>query len=158
VLIVTLLYLARQIRVAREQSLLDSFQHIHDHINQFNDSLAQSQDLADLVVSGRASFDKLSSGQQLRFEHVYGRLLNILESWHFQVTKTSLNSEYRKAHLSNIVQVIRHYFRYDGVRKFWAGYRNLYPLDLQELIDGEIHINPATDGGSNLPISGPIDP
>ena len=57
----TLGYIVLQIHHLRQQTILASFQHTYDAINQFDASIAQSEEVAALVVRGCASMARSRS-------------------------------------------------------------------------------------------------
>lgn len=87
--VVTLIYLATQIRQLKQQNLLASHQHSYDSVNSFCDVVSSSDALASIIIRGRQSASALTPEEHLRFQTIHGRLLNILESWHFQLTQTA---------------------------------------------------------------------
>jgi hypothetical protein len=130
----TLVYVVRQIHHLRQQTILASFQHTYDAINQFDASIAQSEEVASLVVRGRASMTGLSPSERLRFEHVFGRLLNIVESWHFQILETAPSGRYRDEQLKNIASFVRTRCDHPGVLEFWNDYQQCYDAAMHRLM------------------------
>lgn len=130
----TLAYIALQIRHLRKQTILTSFQHTYDAINQFDASVAQSEEVASLVVRGHASMAELSASEKLRFEHIFGRLLNIIESWHFQILETAPPGRYRDDQLRNIANFVRARCNHPGVLEFWKDYQQCYDAATHRLI------------------------
>ena len=134
-IIATLIYLAIQIRHLKRQNVPASFQHTYSAINDFDDAVSQSEALADIIVRGQRSLDALTQGERLRFEHTYGRLLNIVESWHFQVVETAGAGTYRDEQLRNIREFVRKRCDHPGVLAFWSHYKNLYNPAMHALMD-----------------------
>ena len=95
-------------------------------INRFDASIAQSQEVAELVVRGRASMTELSASERLRFEHIFGRLLNIVESWHFQILETAPPGRYRDDQLRNIANFVSIRCDHPDVLEFWKNYQQCY--------------------------------
>ena len=130
----TLVYIVLQIHHLRQQTILASFQHTYDAINQFDASIAQSEEVAALVVRGRASMAELSASERLRFEHVFGRLFNIVESWHFQILETAPSGRYRDDQLRNIANFVRTRCDHPGILEFWKNYQQCYDAATHRLI------------------------
>ena len=130
----TLVYVVRQIHHLRQQTILASFQHTYDAINQFDAFIAQSEEIASLVVRGRASMAQLSANEKLRFEHIFGRLLNIVESWHFQILETASTGRYRDDQLRNIANFVRTRCDHPGVLEVWNDYQQGYDATMHRLI------------------------
>ena len=117
--IATLAYLAVQIRGANKATLLGTVQHSYDSLNEFCDAILQSSEVASIVLRGRRSYADLDEIERFRFDHVHLRLLNTIESWHFQIQETATGS-YRDEQLDDIAASVRTYFDYSGVSEWWT--------------------------------------
>lgn len=82
--LITLLYLARQIGQLNQQNHLDSFQHMQDQLNTYLRQISGSKETAALVVKGRQSFSGLDGVERLRIEYTHLKLLNFIESHYEQ--------------------------------------------------------------------------
>lgn len=120
--VVTLAYLARQVRQSNRQNLLAAFQHNYDSTNQFLESTLESAELADIVVRGRESYETLTAPERLRFDHFHLVVLNIVESHLFQVERTAarLEREYARWARQNMKVVVQGYFGFPGTRTLWS--------------------------------------
>jgi len=132
--LVTLLYLARQIRQSNRQALLASFQHTFDSLNGWASHVSASADLPPIILRGRQSYESLDDADRFRFDHVHFQLLNMIESHHFQVHQTALDEEYRKWAMDNLAKLAAGYFAFPGTRAFWGQVAEYYPRDVQRLI------------------------
>jgi hypothetical protein len=119
--VITLVYLSRQIRQANLQSEIEALRHTWDNLNQFCDALSQSKERAHLVLRGRRDLSDLDPAETLIFEHIHLRLLNTLESWHLQVERTSAPGAYKKTQLSNMAGVAAGYLGTRGRRSCGVG-------------------------------------
>ena len=131
--LVTLLYLAIQVRHFRGQAKLSAYQNWNDALNAFADSISSSDTLSTILVRGRSSYGALSPEEQMRFDHVYHRLLTILETWYFQVVETSDPGPYREEQLRNIGEVIRRYCQYPGVIDYWRAWEGMFSAETRAL-------------------------
>ena len=68
------------------------------------------------------------------FEHLHLRLLNILESWHLQIMRTSSPGEYRETQLANLSGIAAGYFGFAGTRELWDRLRD-YFVPIKDLVD-----------------------
>jgi hypothetical protein len=143
-LIITLAYLAKQNAIANKNNMISAFQHSMDSINEFNNVIAESSDLAGIIVRGRISFSQLSEEEKLRFEHTYGRLLNIVEAWHSLAEKTAISFKDKQEQVDNVKAVVQFYFNYPGVLEFWEGYKSMYLPTVSVLIDENTTVVAAT--------------
>jgi hypothetical protein len=132
--VATLLYLSVQLRTANRQAELESFRHTWDGLNQFCDLLSSSKETASVVNRGRESLSRLDAEEMLMFEHLHLRLLNILESWHLQIMRTSSPGEYRETQLANLSGIAAGYFGFAGTRELWDRLRD-YFVPIKDLVD-----------------------
>jgi hypothetical protein len=73
----------------------------------------------------------------LMFEHLHLRLLNTLESWHFQIMRTSRPGEYRDTQIANLSGIAAGYFCSPGTRELWDRLRH-YFVPIRDLVDGAL--------------------
>jgi hypothetical protein len=79
--VATVIYLAMQIRQIKDQTDRSTLHHVIDGVKDFTSSIAESDELASIIVRERASYSSLPDVERLRFESSYLSLLNVLESW-----------------------------------------------------------------------------
>ncbi len=135
--VVTLFYLALQIRHANKQSEIDSLRHNWDGLNQICDQFSDSTEKASIINRGRASLESLDADEYLVFEHVHLRLLNTLEAWYLQVTQTSKPGPYLENQLANIAGIAVGYFDHPGTRELWDSLRDYFP-PITDIIDSNL--------------------
>ena len=117
--VVTLVYLSRQIRQANRQGEIEAFRHTWDNLNQLCDTFGESRETASVITRGRAGLSKLDAEDFLIFEHIHLRLLNTLESWHLQIERTSKPGAYRDGQIANLSGIAQGYLGYPGTRELW---------------------------------------
>jgi hypothetical protein len=134
--VLTLAYLARQVRQANRQDLLSSFQHTYDSINEFLLSTMESSEVADLVVRGRESYEALSEPERLRFDHFHLVILNIVEAHLFQVDRTTdaLEKDYREWARENMEVVVQSYFDFHGTRTLWSNLKPFFEPSIRDFV------------------------
>lgn len=130
--LITLVYLAVQIRHVRKQNESNALDHIIEALNDFAGRIAESESLADILSRGRASYSALDEGEKLRFDHIHYVLLNNLESWYVQ--HHQIYGMTREQNIENIKGNIALFCGYRGFREFWGPARSLYP-HLAPLVD-----------------------
>ena len=147
---VTLAYLARQIRQSNRQNLLSSFQHSFDTINQFLESTFNSGELADLVVRGRQSYESLSEAERLRFDHFHLVVLNVVESHLFQVERTAdkLEREYAQWARQNMRAVVQGYFAFPGTRTLWTHVQPYFEPSVRRFVEESLAAVETPDTGA----------
>ncbi len=143
---ITLLYLARQVRQSNRQNLLSSFQHTYDSINQFLESTLMSEQVADVVVRGRESYEALPEADRLQFDHFHLVILNIVESHLFQVERTAgaLEQEYREWAVENMGAVVKAYFSIPWTRTCWSQAEAFFEPKIREFV--RARLGPGGDG------------
>jgi hypothetical protein len=136
--LITLVYLARQIRQSNKQVLLGSFQNTFDALNGWCAMVSESGDLAPIILLGRDSYGALNDAQRLRFDHVHIQLLNIIESHHFQVHHTAIDEEYRSWAIANLEGNAGGYLGHPGTREFWGTAESFFPPEVRQLVNRSI--------------------
>ena len=130
--LVTLIYLAVQVKHVRNQNESNALNHIIDTLNGFAGRIAESESLAAVITRGRASYSSLSEEEKLRFSTIHYVLLNGLESWYVQHRQIFGMSE--EQNVENIKSNITAFCDNPGFREFWLETKPLYP-HLAGLVD-----------------------
>ena len=118
--LVTLVYLSLQIRIANKQREIESLRHNWDGLNSMCELLSESTEKASIVLQGRESLENLSDEERLIFEFMHVRFLNTIELWYMQLMETSQPGKYREQQLENITGVIQYIFNYPGALEIWS--------------------------------------
>ena len=134
VVVITLLYLSVQIRIANKQREVESLRHTCDGINRMCELLCESTEKASIVQRGRESLDNLTDEERMVFEFMHIRILNTVESWYMQLMETSPTGEYRDQQLENISGVITYMLNYPGAQEIWGMVRHTF-VPVQSLVD-----------------------
>jgi hypothetical protein len=132
--LITLIYLARQVRQSNRQSLLSAFRHTYDSLNEWALSVIESGEIPAIIIRGRQSYKDLSDIERFRFDHVHFVFLNIIESHYYQVQKTAMDDKYRKWAMANLAVLVRGYLDYPGTREFWSNVQQYYQPEIRKLV------------------------
>lgn len=132
--LITLLYLARQVRQSNRQDLLGAFRHTYDSLNEWAMSIVESGEIPAIILRGRLSYKDLSDIERLRFDHVHFVCLNIIEAHYYQVQATAMDDEYRQWAMENLAVLVRGYFDYPGARDFWTHVQQYYQPAVRKLV------------------------
>jgi len=132
--LVTLIYLAIQVRIANKQREIESLRHTYDSINRICELLSENTEKASIVLRGRKSLENLTDEEQMVFEFMHIRILNSVESWYMQLMDTSPPGEYRDQQLDNIVSIILYFFESPGAQEIWATAKHTF-VPVQKLVD-----------------------
>ncbi len=132
--LVTLLYLSVQMRIANKQRETESLRHNYDGLNRMCELLSESTEKASIVKRGRESLENLTDEERMIFEFMHIRILNTVESWYMQLMGTSSPGEYRDQQLENIEGVIVYMLNYPGAREIWGMVKHTF-VPVQKLVD-----------------------
>ena len=122
--LITLVYLAIQLRTANKQRELESLRHNWDGLNQICGLLSESPEKASIILRGRTSLKELTSEEQLIFQGIHIHMLNTIELWHLQLIETSPVGEYRDRQEENMEQIVVFLFDFPGTRELWREMRD----------------------------------
>ena len=136
-ILITLVYLAVQMRLANTQRELESLRHNVDGLNQCCEMLCQSPERASIVNRGRESLTNLNDDDRMVFEYIHIRMLNTIEAWYLTLMKTSPPGAYRNQQMDNISAVISYWFDYPGARDTWLTVKHTF-VPVQQLVDNSI--------------------
>jgi len=135
--LVTLLYLSLQMRIANKQREIESLRHNWDGLSRMCELLGESTEKASIVKRGRESLENLTDEERLVFEFMHIRVLNTIEIWYMQLMETSPPGEYRDQQLENIAGVIVYMLNYPGAQEIWGMVKHTF-IPVQKLVDDAI--------------------
>ncbi len=134
VVLITLIYLSVQMRIANKQRETESLRHNYDGLNRMCELLSESTEKASIVKRGRESLENLTDEERMMFEFMHIRILNTVESWYMQLMETSPPGKYRDQQLENIEGVIVYMLNYPGAREIWGMVKHTF-VPVQKLVD-----------------------
>lgn len=132
--LITLVYLARQVRQLNRQDLLNAFRHTYDSLNGWAYAVSGSAEIAGIILRGRQSYGNLSETERFQFDHVHLAFLNIIEAHYYQVQKTAMDHEYRRWATENLAALVRGYLDHPGSQEFWRNVQQYYEPGIRKLI------------------------
>lgn len=136
--LITLLYVARQIRQSNRQNLLGAYQHTIDSMNSVCTLASQNPELGAIVLSGRQSYESLDSVERFQFDHFHFHILNIIESHLYQSEQTALDEEYRNWARENLELIVQAYLDFPGTRSFWKNAGQFAPPAVRTLVSASL--------------------
>ena len=137
--LITLIYLAVQIRYVRSQVESDTLGHVVSALNDFAGRIADSGELSEILVQGKESSSRLSASDKYRYDQTFFFLLNILQSWYLQIDQLKLYST-SDQNMGNIKVALLYYCDNPGFREHWPSIRNMYPY-LCEYVEETLRID-----------------
>ena len=132
--LITLVYLAKQVRQLNRQDMLNAFRHTYDSLNDWAFAVLESSEIASLILKGRQSYQSLNETERFRFDHAHMVFLNIVEAHYYQVQKTAMEDEYRRWAMENLATLVRGYLDHPGTREFWSNAQQYYEPGIRKLI------------------------
>ena len=149
-IVVSLVYLALQVRQNNRHTRLESVHAISTEFNTFYDMLASNGELADIFNRGIVDLQSLDATEQVRFTFVITRILRTWHEQYFQWREGAMDDEFWhtwEALLSDAVQ-------YAGLQEIWSRRRHQYTENFQALVDKFI----AEPKGTKKPLYGEPQP
>ena len=135
--LITLIYLAIQLRIANKQREIDSLRHNWDGLNQICGLLSESPEKASIILRGRNSLQDLSDEERLIFQGIHIHMLNTIEAWYLQLMETSPAGDYRDRQVENMGQIVVFLFDFPGARELWSEMRDHF-TPIAHIFDGAL--------------------
>jgi hypothetical protein len=126
--VLSLLYLATQIRLSRKQSQLEATRTLVEAVNSFTDGLAQFPELTDVYLRGLQDFASLSSEERVRFSSLVGRLMRTYEQMLQHDSGKTLHSGIWSSTERSLIDI----FGYPGMQDWWETRKHWYGATFQE--------------------------
>jgi len=128
--IVSLIYLAIQIRYQRSENLLSAGQALAGQVNDLYSVVSDNAEFADIYLRGVTDYNSLDSVEKLRFSGFFARLLRLQDSMY---------SRYRQDQLdptiwSSYEESMRDFFSYAGLQDWWDSRSHWFTPEFRKLI------------------------
>jgi hypothetical protein len=137
--VVTLIYLARQIRHNTTTVEAATVQAASEAFAEILDTLAKDPELMNLYLSGCKDFDRLSSEERMRFDFIMGMLLHRFEGFVSLQDRGLLPPD----SWDGAVNRLRGTFRLPGTLSWWQKGGSAFNSKLQRWVNDEIIGKPA---------------
>ena len=105
--LVTLVYLASQVRQSAQATRASAFQASTNEIGRVNQLLADDGDLSTIMLKGWQDPDSLSPLERIRFGFVINSVLRIYESIFYQMKQNAVEQEVWKSHEDRLLAILR---------------------------------------------------
>ena len=132
--IISLIYLAIQIRSQKRESRNTAMNSLVTHFSDLMRSQVETPDLCDLWLRGLHSFEKLDGPSKLRFGSHLGRQLRAADSLYLHFLDGTLDPRLWRGFDRTIADVAA----YPGFQKWWLTRKHWYSDQLCALIDKHI--------------------
>ena len=87
--VVTLAYLAVQMRIANKLHQLESFRYVNVRLEKICEWFSHSVENASIINRGRKSLTSLDDDERLVFKYIHFQTFNAIEVWYMQLMATS---------------------------------------------------------------------
>ena len=132
--VVSLVYLAIQIRSQKQESRNAVINSLTTQFNDFMRSQVESADLCALWLHGLHSFDELDAPSKLRFSSHIGRQLRTADSLYLHFLEGTLDPRLWRGFDRTIADIAA----YPGFQKWWPSRKDWYSDEFCALIDDHI--------------------
>jgi hypothetical protein len=141
--IVSLLYLARQIRQSTETEKARAHRDVFSSLNAHTGNMLSAENI-DLLIAGMRNFESLKGGDRMRFDHLMLGYFNSIESTLFYKNALLLDDDV----LANWAYTLKtRFLPYAGVRTWWREARSIFNPEMQAWVDEQLA---ATDKGVDV--------
>jgi hypothetical protein len=132
--IVSLIYLAVQIRQNTRSVGAASFQQVVDSLADFTSSLSRDRELIEIVIKGNADFDSLDEVERTRFDFAFisffRRAENVLVQTEYGTVSADTWAGFRETLKSSL--------RAPGLRAWWSHRRQRFHPSFQKFMEEQI--------------------
>jgi hypothetical protein len=146
--IVSLLYLAVQIRNQNRQARVELVNELARQRNEYSGGVADNNELAEIWFRGLAEYRDLPEIQRVRFSAHIARMVRVMDSLYQHRTEDQFRGENWEA----FDYYIRDVFRHAGVQQWWQTRSHFYTSSFQTHV--ETHL---TEGNEPINLYGVRD-
>ena len=132
--IVTLIYVAIQIRLNTSAIRSTATQSAHDESAAVYDLLASDSNLGDLFVRGLESPETLSPGETARFFAFWTATMFRVQNWHVQTQAGLIDEEL----LAGWMRILKQVSGMPGYQRYWAERRSVFSRDFTHYFEQEV--------------------
>ena len=132
--VITLFYLAIQIRAANVLQTAESRRAVHHSTGEISSIIAQSTENARIFRIGVSDYESLNEDQQVQFDWIFalvlGQAVDSFEDMQLGIGK----KDYFETYFFGTFQMLRA----PGGRSYWARRKRNYSLDFREFVESNI--------------------
>ena len=133
--VISVIYLAVQVRSSARQTRLASMRSMSDAFNQWLQSLAENPQLGDLWYRGMRDFDSLQGGDLARYSALMDHQFRIYEDMYYQKVEGHLDPRVWRGFEAPMRDIIA----YPGVQAWWHSRSHWFSRDFGDFICGLEH-------------------
>jgi hypothetical protein len=130
--IISVIYLAQQVRSNARQTRLASMRSMSEAFNQWLQSLAENAEFGDLYYRGMRDFASIQGADLPRFSALMDHLFRIYEDMYYQKLEGHLDLRVWRGFEAPMRDIIA----YPGAKAWWQSRSHWFSSEFQEFIDG----------------------
>jgi hypothetical protein len=130
--IISVIYLALQVRSNARQTRLASMRSMSDAFNQWLQSLAENAEFGDLYYRGMRDFESIPGADLPRFSALMDHLFRIYEDMYYQKLEGHLDPRVWRGFEAPMRDIIA----YPGAQAWWRTRSHWFSREFQQFIDG----------------------
>jgi hypothetical protein len=128
--IVSLVYLASQIRYQTSESHLSAGHELASQLNDCFSGLTDNADFADIYLRGMVDYNSLDSIERLRFSTFFSRFMRVLESMYSRHRENQLDPKIWPGYEDGL----RDFYSHPGLQDWWSSRCHWFTPEFQELV------------------------
>lgn len=132
--IMSLIYLASQIRFQTSESHLSAGHELASQLNNCFSGISDNAELADIYLRGMVDYSSLDSIEKLRFSTIFSRFMRVLESMHSRHLKNQLDPKIWPGYEKGL----RDFFSHPGLQDWWSSRSHWFTPEFQKLVESFI--------------------
>ena len=140
--IVSLMYLAMQIRNQNRQSRLDVVNELARQRNEYSGNLADNGELAEIWFRGLKGYEELPEIERVRFSAHIARMVRVMEN----LFQHRAEDQFKGENWDAFDRYIRDTFSYKGVQQWWQARSHYFAKSFQAHVDKHISEESAHPG------------
>jgi len=145
--VITLIYLALQIRQNTRAVRLDTGHAITEEFRSMFALMAEHKELAELVHAAAADPSAISGVEKVRYYGLNGNFMRAIENAYIQWSEGALDLR----HWEGMKRMVCDYAQLPGFQEFWSDRKHWFSEDFQRFMDTDIF---ATDHKVEVPLPG----
>ena len=133
-IVVSLLYVAQQMKEARHQRQIESYQAVLDEVDDFSKLMAQDHASADIWWRASKGLENLTDAERVRY---FAMLFVLFRSWE-KAFHHRIEGKSPDWGVESVTKTIADFTMSRGVQEYWALRKRWYAADFQQWVDNKI--------------------
>ncbi|MGE0625838.1 MAG: hypothetical protein AB7I04_19495 [Pseudomonadales bacterium] len=147
--IVTLAYLAVQIRQSTHAQRTETYGRALDRVTTLQGRLAENSDLASILLRGVPDNRQLTATERVQFTWIFYEMFSGFEFMLYQAERDALPQEVWQ----RWADTIRWWMSFPGVRQWWAAHPAPFTADFTKFVNDQLDTAPADEAAATRWVS-----